>query len=67
MDVDNQEDERGDDACLKETVRVRATNRKAPRTGTAMMAVMPTAKTKYAGLAIASFHLFVFHFAFVYS
>ena len=67
MDVDNREGNRGNDACPEETARVRATNWEAPRTGTAMMAVMPTAKIKYAGLAMASFSLVVFHFAFVYS
>ena len=68
MDVDNQENVRGDDACPEVTSRVPATNRETPRPGTAMMAVMPTAKTKTVKLAMVSFHLsFSSHFAFYFA
>ena len=47
----------------KKTTRIRPTYREVPRPGTAMMAVISTAKTKFMGMALASFPMvIVFHF-----
>ena len=66
MDVDNREHARGDNACPKVTSRVLATNWELPRSGIEMMAVMPTAKNQNEKLAMASFSLIAFHFAFYF-